>query len=324
MRTRRNSDERFRALHRQVAEGDVSAIPALARQWERQGGTGHQIPADTLRRVVDAFVRLERDSDQRDGPADILDLFRRPYPNTGDGDRDCDVGLIKGVMDSLALAIEQVWAESEVVRRGAGALRIQHRQENGEVVQALAMARQRGFRVDVSLLPRTGVDTPEGLLGIDAHGTIHLFGDAGETLNFREVTDEAWPAWADHFGVSRAGFRGPDSAECDEYCEEHALRCDEQCAHSPEHMNGCLSPVERSRITREREIENYTAPDEPPHYSYRDLRRMPKIGDSQDADLKFEDEGWRVWLTRGSRTVLVERLDPRRGRWERHETYEAE
>lgn len=322
---RRNAgDDQFRRVFRRVQEGDTSSIPALARLWERQGQTGRLIPSDTLRRVVEAFVRIERDSDQRDGPTDVLDLFRRSYPMTGHGDRDCDVGFIKGVMDALALTAEQVWDESEVARRGAGAVRLKHRLENADLVRGLADARQRGFRIDVSMLPRTGVETPDGLLGIDASGTIHRFGPNGEILDYRDVGDEAWRAWADHFGVQWTDFVGPDSAECDEHCDEHEPECDRQCAHSREHMNGCLVGTSRAGILRERELANHMPPDEHPHYSFAELRRMPTISSGQDADLKLEDDGWRIWLTRGARTVVVERLDPRQGRWVLHETYEAE
>ena len=70
------------------------------------------------------------------------------------------------------------------------------------------------------------------------------------------------------------------------------------------------------------EDEEEEEPDEHEHYGYRELRDMDTIGGSQDADLKIDDGTWRIWLTRGTLTVLVEKLTD--GRWRQHETYEAE
>lgn len=120
---RRNSDEAFRRLLRQVAN-DPSLIPALARAWERQGRS--PLSDDVLRDVVGAFASMERSADLLDGPADVLLLLTNmdDYP-------ECDVyavvnadaGYIKGVSDATGLTYEELWTESERVRGGAGTAR---------------------------------------------------------------------------------------------------------------------------------------------------------------------------------------------------------
>lgn len=115
---RRNSDDRFRELIRRISAGDHSLIPALARQWERQGELGSSIAPDALREVVAAFERLER-SLATDDPRVLLSA------DVVAGDRDA--GFLFGVMTALGLTADELWDESERARGGAGNSRLQRR-----------------------------------------------------------------------------------------------------------------------------------------------------------------------------------------------------
>lgn len=117
------SDDRLRALVRRIAAGETDLIPAVARLWARTGGDARVIPPETLEEVVRGFRAIERDSEARGRNPDIVDLFARlrhghVYPQGAIG---YWIAFIRGVASALGMTIEQVWAESERARDGAGA-----------------------------------------------------------------------------------------------------------------------------------------------------------------------------------------------------------
>lgn len=60
-----------------------------------------------------------------------------------------------------------------------------------------------------------------------------------------------------------------------------------------------------------------------PEFSVTDLKDMPTLEQAQDADLKWRNEDTKVWLMRVGPedgyygpTVVVEKYNHRKGRWE--------
>ena len=113
---------------------------------------------------------------------------------------------------------------------------------------------------------------------------------------------------------------------CDDGCMEHARDCDGFCDHArPSHMNACLADDE-ARIARIQTERRGEVPP-PPRFTLRELSAMPTLGSGHFDDVKYEQDGWRVSVSRQTvadgapypNQVTVEHLVD--GVWEEHETY---